>query len=84
VGVLRVVLSAVRGAGAVGVAAAERIGADPPSPRAPRSRAGPTPAPGADDVAALGPFFPSQSESAAMLDTYLGGSLASARRRTSY
>lgn len=82
-GVLRIVLSAVRGAGSVGVAAAERIGADPPALRAPRSRARPMPTPGADEVAAVGPFFPSQSESAAMLDTYLS-SLASARRRTSY
>jgi hypothetical protein len=71
-GVFKLVLTAMRGAGTVGVAAVDRLGAD--TPELPREREPVVRRIVASDerpAHALDASFPSQSESAALLDVYL-------------
>ena len=67
VGVLRIVLGVMRGAGTVGAVAADRLAAGAPDARS----AQPLPVPAERDAAFNG-LYPSQSEGAAALDTYIG------------
>ena len=65
-GVLRILLGVARGAGTVSAAAADRLAAGPAAPSTE-----PLPVPAERD-AAFSASYPSQSEGAAALDTYLG------------
>jgi hypothetical protein len=69
VGVLRIVLGIMRGAGTVGAVAADRLAAG--ASGAPSVQQLPVPA---ERDAAFSALYPSQSEGAAALDTYIGGS----------
>jgi hypothetical protein len=71
-GVLRLVLTAMRGAGTVGVAAVDRLGVEATAPHrvsSPTARG----VSATGDARVLDAYFPSQSESAALLDVYLVG-----------
>ena len=68
-GVLRIVLGVARGAGTVGAVAVDRLAAG--ASGAPSSQPLPVPA---ERDAAFSARYPSQSEGAAALDTYIGAS----------